>query len=1497
MKKEFVLMVVILLLSTQFSYYSYAQEAAAPEEGMTGFSCNTSSLTPEEVALFKDKILKEGFQGQELSSGMPPIADRDKLDNNTAVLTDLDSNQAAKIELPNQKMDVPELKYLMDYRYTGGFSIGILLDDTLRAARCKDTNSCALNGNKLSLRNSGEGIKGATKSAWNDLKELFSNKGDQQLNMDAEKKQMLKDYIESPEADQNGIEFVTASRIPGNFISNYISTDSLKASMGTTCNNSSCVISVYSMFDKHFNTWFSLDIVISNVGPVLLGRAFKLFGMAGRRGMIPFLSEGGNWDNWAVTKKIRGKLYDPEQWFGKANAYTFAKEIRRWDLGEIEWKWATGDMSMYSTSRSFDFRNKAWAPGGLFERMKTLEERKHAMNTFKYLKRFNNAEEFAAKQIDDDFKHALKQIDDQFPGALTAEQRALKEKLVAQAYAERGTGLTKLAVNYDDIIGSDFPVYLANQERTGMTYKAVFNEETKTFIPISSDPSVYNNIMYTFKGDPKYGGLGKDFAGSFQGWKRYRMKGDGIQLYQIKDVGPLEVTMDGAGLKESVMKGKFSRQVVAEIEPNKYIPVDKSTVDYIVSRNPANIKIYKSGTWGPATYLDETGREVEDVLTPKRMGEISGDYIQDRIKKTSKMTNWLYEDFIEHNWANKKYYSVLDKFQKEEEKLFKAYFSTKGGALKWTAYPYLYWWAKKGAGFKELSAYQLPSSWRYVLFSTKEGKIFDDAFIDFFANEGSDTGDMFVRIINSLPWKWVLNTVSDKFNPAKETYDKLTKPEAGLRTKVGSIAFYSYGKDDCGASCSITVTSKTGFFNANFRSIGDQKSIILEDTPEKEKKKGSMLISYAHHMNLDGKTEDSTTTEPVDLEKAIKEKTTCTDKLEEAFFGIGLAKKLGPSGAAAALGITENLSYAIFGMTGIFTSAVQQIVVASRLQDCIDTEEGYYVQFSIPPKEEQKASDKDVQKLSTEKVSDFVAGAKDKAEALFNGAGGITQDAMNNVKDQIGQLTKSAADNDLVQATLDVSGNNDGAVAGSKLFYLWIAPGDSSVASYITSGKTVVKDKNLSVELNKETGVLSANGQPVITSEDNVRLSSINTNIPAIEIPNTLTRLGLPYDSNILIFGIGLDSELIAKNNEVLDCIKEGVKEQTGIELTGENLSDAFGPVLSVITNSHPDIFISGNKIIADGLPRKVSENAPKIEIYANRQVLLLGSADNDPDVGKLESIQLKNGVIVFKLETNELIFWLKHNEKGILSQNDVQGIKVTPTTYKNPVTDCDEPAFDLNILGDPNSPALQFDAAQFNKSLAKFGPYQVFDTDKRRYIFYALPPDCIPHMRIIDKETGKVYDQPIDAIKSTPNGFQVATSDGKTHDFAFGAENGRPYLEYNGSKEQLNSMQGANGAFWYDPTKGLYYAENAQLLPLSDEFRQKGIQTMVGPDGEVKSTAGGNYMNVNIGTGQNQPFSLPSLPENPIMLILFISLLLFSFSLIQSKFSNGHYRKNRKRK
>jgi hypothetical protein len=192
----------------------------------------------------------------------------------------------------------------------------------------------------------------------------------------------------------------------------------------------------------------------------------------------------------------------------------------------------------------------------------------------------------------------------------------------------------------------------------------------------------------------------------------------------------------------------------------------------------------------------------------------------------------------------------------------------------------------------------------------------------------------------------------------------------------------------------------------------------------------------------------------------------------------------------------------------------------------------------------------------------------------------------------------------------------------------------------------------------------------------------------------------------------------------------------------------------------------------------------------------------------------------------------------------------------------------------------------KLNKAFENVGPFKMFDTATKTFIFYiSEPPECEQRMKIIDKETGEVYDQKISKITETPNGIKITTEDGTTHDLEFSADNGIPELTYNGESETLLSAQGNNGSFWYDPQTGNWYTENGHMIPFNSDFKD-GLMFSTNENGEVVGTPSQNVFNIgdNGGSSQDSGFNIPLSPISTINLILYMFTILFGFILINRR-------------
>ncbi len=855
----------------------------------------------------------------------------------------------------------------------------------------------------------------------------------------------------------------------------------------------------------------------------------------------------------------------------------------------------------------------------------------------------------------------------------------------------------------------------------------------------------------------------------------------------------------------------------------------------------------------------------------------------------------------ERNWVSRRYWSALDKLAAQEDELVRSYFTVKGGA-KWTVLPYGYWWAKKGFGIEGISQYELPDTWHKLKLTIGEQNIFDYAYVDFFANEGSDQGDIFVQVIEKLPWKLILDQLSDRYNPVKELYDSLTKNE--LRSTTENLAFYMTGPEDC-PNCALTLRSDDLTRFRPFFSAPDQTltSYILEDTvSQKAKDKGQTLIMFGGHTNLEGQSGEDKG-EPIDLVKAIKEKTTCTDAIEKlTVYGVPIGKvlpeKLKEKGRiGAVLGGLEAVTYGAFFWAGIFATATIQIVAMPQLQDCVDADEGYYVHYFAPVK---KATDKksNTTEISTEKVSKLVQKMRSSFVDTFKGdSNSLTKDAAEKLGNELDRFQNDAKQNNLVQATLQIKGVNSGQLDSTSLFYFWCGKGCRiDAASYKQSGGETIRGNNdLNVGVDFAKGQITVNGSPIVQSADNVRLASTNLGAASVEIPRTLTETCLE-NTTAKAFQINAQGEVRVLDRDLLDCLKRGVLEQTGLTLDSDKLNDAFGKLESIVTTTHPNVRANGTGIIAEGIPRKVAEGKnATVTVLANKDVNLSSSNDGETSLGKLESLQFANGVIIVK-PNGCFLAWLRHHEQGILSKELAKGIKAGLERQDNPETGCADPAISLQAIPDLASDLKTQKVDKFNEALKKQGPFTVFETPTQRFVISSEKSAqgiCQDHLRVIDKATGKITDYK-GSITQTPDGFKITGDDGQVHDVKFSTKDGAPLVQLDENKpEVLTAAQGKNGSFYYDPDKGLWFAENAQLLPLIDAFRE-GIAAKVQPNGETTATATGNVLNVDLGKKDTDFLNLPSLPEAKALLLLFVGLLIVSFCIVQirKRRANGAKRK-----
>jgi len=288
---------------------------------------------------------------------------------------------------------------------------------------------------------------------------------------------------------------------------------------------------------------------------------------------------------------------------------------------------------------------------------------------------------------------------------------------------------SKLMRDLDSLTNLDFPEYWVKEEAAGLYNLGIKDAKTGIIVPITGDSTNVTAVMQKFERDGTWANWGANAPAGPE--KIFEATADGrLRLYAPDPTGKFL----GSYTVEDVEK-HFSRyqDKMVQLENGEFIKLDSTTLGHIVkSGTPTGeIRIYELG-WKPV--LDITPEDWAARFTRFR--------VRNRLaNQMDYHTSRLYNALIEKGWAgqNRRYLSLMDKALAQEEDVLKSYFSLKGGA-KWTVMPYVYWGLKRGIGFDGLSAYQLPDSWRAAQLSLGETSLYNDAFVDFFANaeqEGS----------------------------------------------------------------------------------------------------------------------------------------------------------------------------------------------------------------------------------------------------------------------------------------------------------------------------------------------------------------------------------------------------------------------------------------------------------------------------------------------------------------------------------------------------------------------------------------------------------------------------------------------------------------------------------------------------------------------------------------------------------------------------------------
>lgn len=1648
-----------------------------------GDGCSTVELPEASVNALWKEILNKGFSADEILSDQPENINRQTLDQNNILLTNPDTKAGdvvIKEEIPSKLMNPLEVPTILGQSCYGPYEFGINLKDTLRVGRCAGNNEnseCYLTELGLYRQNGMSGffkeVKTTTKDALVGIKDTILSVGsldDNKLyneNLGAfsnVSSNEINNYLATMSAnDINSIDIESWNINTDKMIQNSTLTNNFSVSMQTTCRGENCYINKYSLFDKMYNQYFSLDMVVSATSPFILNGMAKIVNHPSIKKQIlrphkalrdkKIIKEGGFFDT--LMKDPALFIKDPfgrvKQSFDAAkyskkdvdtfilNKFEPLQEITKRDYQHYDIQEQVN--ALLSSTQDSPKKTGEFALNQIINNKDIRADQKRVFTDIAqiYGNNLSSANGYLKLKMDDpNFKSAKKVIDEVLSnnGVISDAYNKLTRAQL-DAYRDVAYSASQLADGYNKAAMSTF------KWKTGFENAPVVlskNQEVFNGVNLYKSSSDLSTVKLFEVGDNK-SAIFNDFDPF-----RYKISGDS---YDLKGMSNLEIqknVVETLADNSTVSVNRVKSLLYAPDRSNIITNMKYNEIEATISAYPNGFvrffdskdnifKEVRGIDWNPNTYTSAriididyfpqaSNQFIDDVVYDfggniglKKISDVLGEGYYDldaletmqhvvntvpsKINDTARNFDEIYKTLSNKEWVSGRGRDALDQFNRVYN----------GAAYQrlLTANPitfginFAYWELKTmGAsifgtdnGLSKYAMYQLPETYSALHIKHKENaEIYDDSYIDFFANDGSDEGDLFKAFMNSAA-NWTLflvKEVSSSFAAEWSTSfnNVLRNVTEGKikRSKTDDIVLVSSNlSNNCKDRCNYIIGSEyveqatknasmlmeleeEKIKNNNSKNEKDttneqdntteeqdtneneNKSLIekveenvfgetslkskkvsldkvtimtytpadvttinyvLENTSEENlKKNGQTLITFSHHTDYDGTFSNQTSEKAVDLLDARNNEETCGQVIEALNVGgvtIGsvIPKTMRNHRIAGAIILEQKLAYTVFPGSGYFSSFLapalasdvpQMFLIAPQLHNCVDDEEGSYAHFYVSSLETERVS-----KDSKNKVGDAVKSGVTKVEESLSKIteGTELEKGVKFGAEQIKDFTEQKLEeHPIVQSTYRTSGDTTSSLA-SQLFFFEMGPKTKCNAiGYNDKGveKLVDNDTNISLTIDKSEGemtVIDENGnvKTIIGKEnkDFVRLISTNLGIPAKIIPRSLSYIPVSNNTSVL-FDIDGYGNLSVKDVDFFNCLRAGYEAQTGLTIPSNaaNLTEYLGVVKvgNVINPSSNYILMpQGTQIIAEGTPRILTTgNNPKAIILNNRITKISPVNTEERVIGQNVAIQFEFGQLIYSEEKQAYIFWVETTTAT--HGNDISSLKTELVTEKA-INGCDEvDEVGLNFIVSPEKDNAQAKANtdKLNKAFEKVGPFKMFDTETKTFIFYVSdPPECEQRLKIIDKQTGEVTDQKITDIQQTPTGLVVKTNDGKSHNLEFSSENGVPMVTYNGEKETLLSAQGNNGSFWYDPDTGNWYTTNGNLIPFNDKFKE-GVTFAVNPNGLVTGAPGNNVFNIGSGgSGSGSGgFNIPLAPENKVVFMLYILIIYLAFMFIYSK-------------
>ncbi len=1329
--------------------------------------CRTITLTPEQVQSLFTNYFLDAAKPKTLKSGAAIDSNNPKEDTNCHTINMVDSKGTSGIgsdigcvsESSNVRSDDMKMNQSCD----GDNATGMVLTDDLRLGRCENINVCSVDTNQLSYRNSISGMELVKRSALGLIpttKEFTSN-----FNSTAQNTSQTSNNNTPKFATKNEVktastqDTITMEQLEqAGVLDQNIETTQRKADMTNLIKNNIKA----STFEAQFQDVCTGQDA-SDRCKIFIYSFFDRHYNAYYSSTIVISTMGPAF--LGISKKILGKIPALKNLGGKlADEANIIKGKFHTNVTN-KFKDEVGDLRKeLANSRVFK---------GMSEKdVAALEESLIA----------NNGDDM------------IKILDERLGKNLISSGTTQPQRTFARYITQKNS----------------YAKYLKSQMADGeeAAFRAIANADTSVLGVkpvarfIDKNPK-YDQFLFSPSGRiddaASISQVSKDF---------FKNLGSGkpVVLYRSKD--PRFLADLASNDLEAFIRANPNKNLLVNIDGQLY-PLTKGNLAQIKSSGFSDFQVLEAGE-----KIQLTPAETDEVLKALKKDFVKDG--EDIVKNLDARTEQMMDALVQGNYLDNGYASALNFL------VYNSYFGRTGSYIKQgltaVVVPPIYWGIKSNDN-SPLKAYfigEKEMTNAKIYLGTQQ--IYNDAYIDFFVNANLSNGDFVKDTIIKGTYAVGDFVLLDDW----EIQDKLNAVlQMSARDDVQDVV-YTNSVSNC-SNCSIVRKIVNGAGQINNFSKNDTDNYILEyPNAITDAKKGRSLALYSHHTNIafTAKGNNEKINDTIDLEQAILNKTTCVDKINESVIAqiplIGAYFKDNESRIGLATGILENVgfylptkflsSWAGF-LGGVATTGILDTRVRELYEGCVDTEEGYYINYTH--KFEKEKNDNP--------LSGLIGKGKDaiKSEDVSQNLDKLNS-TMDDLKNSLFKVIENK-DKEFMQIYFKTMGNTTSNYFSDQIFLTWLGPNSTCSKVNIDtptklemSGKTITGE-DVTYKLDGDT--FTRNGNTILKSQL-LQFATTSNLFAGLEIPQSVTFS--PANS------VGNYFEMYSNGDfKILDfatkyCMLSGMKKQTGRDAEFLN----YTGVLNKINLMDKTITLGNEFTILGG---DTVRNSTKNSLIVDNNKHVINSKTKE-DYGLFQSAEFEKGILYYRQSTDEFAIWIRIISK--ISGNNIDKFVASPTKVVNPDTNCEEPAIDLSITGNPNDVAALNKANEFNDALEHAGPYQYFETDDKIIQFYSklVEGQCKEYMRVIDKKTNKIIsDEEITGIERTDTGIKVNTADGRSHTLEFSNENGKPILSFDGVKSNLLFAQGRNGSFYFDPKTGEWYVGNSQILPLDDEFRELG--------------------------------------------------------------------------